>query len=270
MIKHFVSLGRFLKKIYTYRAMIKAMAVRDVQSRYMGTLGGFAWFIIQPLSIALVYWFVFSVGFKVQPAGGVPFIVVFLCGLIPWSLFAEALSTSTAAINNNVHLVTKTIFPTEILPVVSLVSALFTHAVMMAIFLIIMLINKMPFSFYNFQVLYYLFAVSVFSLGLGWFVSAINVFYKDIGQALSVVLNLWFWATPIVWLQNILPEHYLFILKINPIYYIVDGYRSSFIYHASLWHRPLQAVYFWVVCTLVFILGAVTFKKLKPEFAEVL
>ena len=270
MIQSFVSLGRFLEKIYTYRSMIKAMAIRDIQSRYMGTFGGFVWFIIQPLSIALIYWFVFSVGFKVRPAGGVAWIVVFLCGLIPWSLFVETLSASTSAINANVHLVTKAVFPTEILPVVSLLSSLLTHGLMMFIFIIIMLINKIPFSFYNFQVIYYLFALSLFSLGLGWFLSAVNVFCKDVGQALGVVLNLWFWATPVVWTQDIFPERYLWILKSNPLYYIVDGYRSSFIYHSPIWHNPRQGIYFWVVCSLVFIVGAFTFRKLKPEFAEVL
>jgi lipopolysaccharide transport system permease protein/teichoic acid transport system permease protein len=270
MKENIVSLGRFLKKLYVCRGMIKAMAMRDIQSRYMGTLGGFAWFIIQPLSIALVYWFVFSKGFKVQPAGGIPFIVVFLCGLIPWSMFAEALNASTASINANSHLVTKNIFPTEILPVVSLVSSLFTHVLMMLIFLVIMLVNKISFSLFNLQFFYYLFALSVFSLGLGWFLSAVNVFCKDVGQALGVVLNLWFWATPIVWLQTILPPHYQFFLKFNPMYYIVDGYRSSFIYHAPIWHNPRQGLYFWIVCAFVFIVGALTFRKLKPEFAEVL
>lgn len=246
------------------------MALRDIQSRYMGTLGGFVWFIIQPLSIALVYWFVFSVGFRVQPTGGVPWIVVFLCGLMPWSLFAETLSTSTAAINANVHLVTKNIFPTEILPVVSLLSSLFTHVLMIFIFVVIMLVNRMPFSLYNLQIFYYLLALAVLSLGFGWFLSAVNVFCKDVGQALSVVLNLWFWATPIVWTQDVFPARFLWILKTNPLYYIVDGYRSSFIYHAPIWHNPRQGMYFWIVCMLVFFTGAFTFKKLKPEFAEVL
>lgn len=270
MIQSFISLGRFLAKLYFCRGMIRAMAVRDIQSRYMGTFGGFVWFIIQPLSIALVYWFVFSKGFKVQPAGGIPFIVVFLAGLIPWSMFSEALNASTASINANVHLVTKAIFPTEILPVVSLVSSLFTHVLMMLIFIIIMLINKISFSFYNLQCLYYLFALSVFTLGLGWLLSAVNVFCKDVGQALGVVLNLWFWVTPIVWLQTILPPHYQFLLKFNPMYYIVDGYRSSLIYYSPIWHNPRQGLYFWIVCAFVFIGGALTFRKLKPEFAEVL
>ena len=270
MTKRLRGLLNFLKTIFIYRAVIKAMAVREIQSRYIGTFGGFIWAILQPLTMIFVYWFVFSVGFKTKPAGGVPYIVVFLCGMIPWSMFAEALNASTNAINANSQLVTKTIFPTEILPVVSLVSALFTHAVMLAIFIVIMLFNKIPFSFYNFQAIYYLFGMFLFSLGLGWFLSAVNVFYKDVGPTLNVALNVWFWFTPIVWLQDILPHRFLFIIKLNPIYYIVDGYKASFIYHSPIWHNPANGLYFWGICVIVFLAGAATFKRLKPEFAEVL
>ncbi len=263
-------LFNFIKRIYTYRSMIMAMAIREVQSRYIGTLGGLAWSIINPLMFIAVYWFVFSVGFKVQPAGGIPFIVVFLCGLIPWSMFAEALTTSTGAVNANGHLVTKTVFPTEILPVVYIIASLITHTIMLGIFIIVMLANNIPLSLYNFQFLYYLFGLLFFSLGLGWFFSALNVFYKDVGQTLSVALNMWFWFTPIVWLLDIIPVKYQYIIKLNPMFYIVDGYKSSFIYHLPFWHNSKEAIYFWIVCVCVFLIGAVTFKRLKPEFAEAL
>jgi lipopolysaccharide transport system permease protein/teichoic acid transport system permease protein len=250
--------------------MIRAMAVREIQSRYIGTLGGLVWAMINPLMFILVYWFIFSVGFRVQPAGGVPFIVVFLCGLIPWSMFAEALTTSTGAISANPHLVTKTVFPTEILPIVNITASLITHSIMLGIFIVILLFNNISLSFYNLQFLYYLSGLLIFSLGLSWISSAINVFYKDVGQALGIVLNLWFWFTPIVWSQDMIPSKYQFILKLNPMYYIVDGYKSSFIYHSVIGHNMLTGICFWVVCMAVFITGACTFKKLKSEFAEVL
>lgn len=261
---------KFFKRIYKYRLMIKAMALREIQSRYIGTLGGLLWSIIQPLMMILVYWFVFSVGFKVQPAGGVPFIVVFLCGLIPWSMFSEAITTGTNAISANAHLVTKTVFPTEILPIVYIVASLITHTIMLGIFIVVMWFNKISLSFYNLQFLYYLFGLSVFSLGLGWFLSAINVFYKDVAHIVGVILNMWFWFTPIVWILDMIPPKFQYIIKLNPMFYIVDGYKSSFIYHLPFWRSPKEMVYFWVVCALVFVAGAFTFRKLKPEFAEVL
>jgi len=265
-----VRLFNFLKRIYTHRLIIKAMATREIQSRYIGTFGGLVWSIIHPLMMILVYWFVFSVGFKVRPAGGIPFIVVFLCGLVPWLMFSEALTTCTNAISANANLVTKTVFPTEVLPVAYLLASLITHGIMLIVLIIVLLVNKVSFSFYNFQFLYYLFALSVFSLGLGWLLSSVNVFCRDVGQALAVVLNIWFWFTPIVWGIEIIPQKYQYIVKLNPFYYIVDGYRASFIYHLPIWHNYRMGIYFWFMCISLFIIGALTFRKLKPEFAEVL
>jgi lipopolysaccharide transport system permease protein/teichoic acid transport system permease protein len=250
--------------------MIWAMSIREIQSRYVGTIGGMLWSILNPLMMILVFWFVFSVGFRVKPAGGIPFIVVYLCGIIPWSMFAEALTTSTSSIKANANLVTKTVFPTEILPIVNIIASLITHLIMLVILIIVMIFNKIPFSFYNFQFIYYLFGLIIFSLGFGWFLSSINVFYKDVGQILGVTLNMWFWLTPIVWLPEMLPVKYQFFLKLNPMFYIVDGYKSSFIYRFPVWHNYKEGIYFWVICFMVFIIGAVTFKKLKSEFAEVL
>ena len=246
------------------------MAVQEVRSRYVGTLVGVVWFIINPLMMMFVFWFVFSVGFKVQPVGNIPFVVVFFCGLIPWTTFSETLMSSTTAITRNSNLVTKTIFPTEILPIVCLVASLISHGVMLVILVVLLLINHVSFSLYSFQFLYYLVALSIFSLGLSWFFSAVNVFYRDAGQILGVVLNMWFWFTPIAWGIEIMPEEYRYIIKLNPIYYIVEGYRCSFISHIPLWNSYELGIYFWTVCLLLFIIGGLVFRKLKLEFADVL
>ncbi|MGA2916320.1 MAG: ABC transporter permease [Sedimentisphaerales bacterium] len=265
-----VQLFNFLRRIYAYRSIIIAMTIREIQSRYAGTLGGLLWSVINPLMMILVYWFVFSVGFKIRPAGNIPFIVVFLCGLIPWLTFSETLATSANALNANVHLVTKTVFPTEILPLVYLLASLITHCIMLIILFIVLLINKISLSVYNFQFLYYLFALSIFSLGLSWIISAANVFWKDVGHSLGVILNIWFWFTPIVWPIEMIPQEYRYVVKLNPVYYVIEGFQSSFIYHAPIWHNYRLGIYFWAVCISILAAGAFTFKKLKPEFAEVL
>lgn len=141
---------------------------------------------------------------------------------------------------------------------------------MTVILMVLLILNNVPFSLYNLQFLYYLAALSVFSLGLGWFFSSMNVLYRDAGQVLGVILNMWFWLTPIVWGLDIIPEKYQYFVKLNPLYYIVEGYRFSFLYHIPLWHSYSVAIYFWAVCLLSFIAGAFVFRRLKPEFAEVL
>ena len=265
-----ISLFNFLKRIYSYRSMIWAMTIQEIQRRYAGTLAGFVWSVINPLMMILIYWFVFSVGFRVKPSGDIPFIVIFCCGFIPWIMFSESLMNSTHSIKANVHLVKKMVFPTEILPVVNLMASLITHSFMLIMLIVLLLLNNITLSFYNFQFIYYFLALSVFTLGLSWFFSAVNVFYSDIGQALSVILNMWFWLTPIVWITDIIPQKYQLIIKLNPMYYIVDGYRASFAYHNPFWYNYKLGIYFWVICLLTLIIGGLIFRKLKPEFADIL
>jgi len=260
----------FIKKTRTHRSLILAMAVREIEKRYIGTLGGLAWSIINPLMMILVYWFVFSVGFKIQPPGGIPFILIFLCGLIPWTLFNETLIKNTEVIRENSHLVTKTVFPTEILPLINFIASLITHGIMMVILLVLMVANGVAFDWINFQFLFYLGALSFFIFGLSWLLAALNVFYRDVGQILGVVLNLWFWLTPIVWLTDMIPAEHRWWLQLNPMTYIVTGYKNSFFYHVPFWEHPESGLPFWGLSLVLFMTGGMIFRKLKPEFAEVL
>ena len=265
-----IILVNFIKKVRQHRAMVLAMTVREIQGRYVGTLGGLTWSVINPLMMILVYWFVFSVGFKIQPPGGIPFILVFLCGLIPWTLFSDTLASNTEVILSNKHLATKTVFPTEVLPLINFLASLVTHGIMLVILIIMMWINGIAFSLINFQFLYYLAGLFVFAMGLSWLVAALNVFYRDVGQILRVTLNLWFWLTPIVWLIDMIPEEYHWFLNLNPMMYIVTGYKNSFVYHVPFWDASNPGFYFWAMSLAFFVAGGLIFRKLKPEFAEVL
>ena len=264
------SLWVFFWRLVNQREIIWAMALREMQTRYAGTLAGLVWSVVHPLMTILIYWFVFSVGFRIQPMGNIPFIVVFLCGLIPWMAFSETISASTNAVTANAHLVKKTTFPTEILPVVHLVASMVTQLIMLAILAVLMAVNGISFSPYNLQFVYYLLGMSVFCVGLGWMVSALNVFYRDVGQIVTVLLNMWFWLTPIVWPLKMLPDRCQFFIKLNPIYYVVQGYRASFFRHTWFWENWQLGGYFWAVSLVMFLAGGLLFRKLKPDFPEVL
>lgn len=260
----------FLTQILAYRAIIKAMAEREIYSRYIGTFAGLLWVVIHPLVMVGIYWFVFSVGFKVQPESNVPFIVFFVCGLLPWLTFQEVLQTSVNAITKAPHLVKKVVFPTEALPLIYLMVSLVTHVVMLAALLILIAVYALPWSWLFLQAIYYLGALYVFSLGLGWLVSAINVFYRDMSQGVTVGLGLWFWITPVVWPPSLVPPEFLKWMWLNPMYYIVEGFRDTFLYAIPLWEKDVEHLWFWGVCLFFFVLGGRVFQKLKPEFAEVL
>ena len=259
-----------IKKFRVHGDTIKTMAIAEIRSRYVDTIGGLIWAVIHPLLVILVYWFVFSVGFKITPPGGAPFILVFLSGFIPWIIFNETLMGNVNVLQTHSHLVTKTVFPTEILPVVRLLVSLVTHFVMLIVLLIIIFISDISFSIYNFQFLYYLFALTVLILGLSWLFASVNLFFRDMSHILQALLPLWFWLTPIVWFREMIPQKYQWLLDLNPLVYIVEGYKKSFIYHSPFWEDIPSAIYFWGIGLIAFVMGGLIFRKLKPEFAEVL
>jgi lipopolysaccharide transport system permease protein/teichoic acid transport system permease protein len=259
-----------LKLLVVHRSVIRLMAGQEIHARYVGTIGGLTWSVLSPLAMILVYWFVFSVGFRVQSVGHVPYVLMYICGVMPFLMFSEALTNSAEAIVKNPFLAKKTIFPTEILPGVQLLAALVGHGILLLILAVLMPLHGVTFSLFNVQSLYYLGAMSVFCLGLSWVVAAANVYYRDMSQVLKVALNVWFWATPIVWPLDIMPEQYRPLLRLNPLCYIVEGYRGSLLYHVPFWHEYAGGLYFWTVTLAFLVIGATVFQRLKPGFADVL
>ncbi|MCE5327922.1 MAG: ABC transporter permease [Planctomycetaceae bacterium] len=258
----------FLWRLPGQSGLVGVMAAQEMRKRYAGTLGGFAWTVLHPLMLIVIYWLVFSVGLRVPPAGNVPFVIGFLCGMIPWLMFAETLNACTSAIAANAYLVKKTVFPTEILPVVHLAAGMATHVIMLAVLAVLMVVYGVGFSLWNVQFLYYLLAMSVLCIGLGWILSALNVFYRDIGQVLAIAINMWFWLTPIVWPLAMLPGKFQAFVRLNPMIYIVQGYRDSFIEHVPLWQNWQGGAYFWILAAAVFMFGGRLFGRLKGDFAE--
>lgn len=270
IVDFYIIFINLIKKFRLHGNTIKTMAVSEIRSRYIDTIGGLVWAAAHPLLVILVYWFVFSVGFKITPPGGVPFILVFLSGFIPWVYFNETLLGNANILQANSHLATKTVFPTEILPVVRLLVSLVTHLVMLLVLLVILHLSNVPYSFYNLQFLYYLFALTIFILGLSWLFSSVNLFFRDTAHILQALLPLWFWLTPIVWFREMIPQQYQWFLELNPLVYIVEGYKKSFIYHSPFWEDLSSTGYFWGVSLAALVFGGLIFRKLKPEFAEVL
>jgi ABC-type polysaccharide/polyol phosphate export permease len=260
----------FLRLIYLQRSLIASLARREVRTQYVGSLLGFVWTFINPMVMIFVFWVIFSVGFRIQPMNDVPFVVWLTAGMAAWFVFADIINGSVGVIVSNAHLIKKTLFHSQILPVVKMVSCLVTHSIFLILLVGLIIFLRASFSFYFLQFLYYLLCMCVLALGLSWAVSALNSFVRDIGQIVSVVMQMSFWATPIFWDLEIMPPKIQIILKLNPMFYIVQGYRESFIYFSPFWRHPYQTVYFWVVAVSIFALGALIFKRLKPHFADVL
>lgn len=260
----------FLQPIWQKGRLILLMSRREVVSQYVGSGLGSLWMIIQPIVMITVFWFVFSMGFKVKPTNDVPFVVWLTAGLAPWFLFSNIISGAVSVVVSHTHLIKKTIFSSQILPVIKIFSNLISHLVFLSILLGLIFFQKVSITFWFFQSFYYLFCLLVLSLGISWFLSALYVFVRDVGQMVSVALQVGFWLTPIFWDIQMMPQKVKFILKLNPVYYIVQGYRDSFISGIAFWQRPMYSLYFWCCALGLFFIGALVFKRLKPQFSDVL
>ena len=260
----------FLKAIFQNRKLLLELTKNDLKQKYIGSFLGALWAFIQPTATILIFWFVFQVGFRSQPVDNFPFILWLVAGILPWFFFAEGLSNGTNSIMTNSFLVKKVVFRVSLLPIVSLLSALIVH-----LFFIFFMFGMFVYygyvpDMYWLQIVYYLFATSVLLLGLSWITSSVVVFFKDIGQFVAMVIQFGFWLTPIIWSMKMVPEQYQWLIKLNPVYYIVEGYRNSMIYHKWFFEDLSMTIYFWTVTTIIFILGALIFKKLRPHFSDVL
>ena len=257
-------------EIVKQKPLIISMAKREIGNLYVGSLLGILWAFIHPLTMILVFWFIFSVGFRVQPSKDVPFVVWLTAGMAPWFYFAGIINGSASVVVAHANLVKKTLFPSEILPIVKIISNLVTHGFFVFLILLLLLFYQFGISLYWLQAIYYLCCLWIIALGLSWAISAINVFVRDVTHLVAVIIQVGFWATPIFWDINMMPERVQLVLKLNPMYYIVQGYRDSFIYQVPFWHHPYQTIYFWVLSLVLLMAGARIFLRMKPQFADVL
>lgn len=264
------SIADFLRNIYRHRTVITVMARREFATRYIGTFGGFIWSILNPLATVAVFWLVFSVAYKARGPSDTPFVLYFLCGLIPWLTFSEVLTNSISAVSSNPHFVKKIAFPTEILPIIHMIASTIAHVVLLAILLVFLVASNRDITYHVVTVLYYYTAMCVLILGLSWALSALNVFSRDVAQVVTVALNLWFWLTPIAWFGHFLPDEYTWVVAANPMYYVVDGYRNAFLFPGPLFHNAVGHLYFWAIALGCVWTGSYIFHRLKPEFPDVL
>ncbi|KYH34464.1 teichoic acid translocation permease protein TagG [Clostridium tepidiprofundi DSM 19306] len=270
MTNYVKSFATFIKDIIKSREMIFRLSRNDFKVRYAGSYLGIVWAFVQPIVNILVFWFVFQVGFKSAPVDNFPFILWLICGMIPWFYFSEGLNNGTNSLLQYNYLVKKVVFRVSILPVVKIISALFIHLFFIVFIFIMFGIYGYKPNIYNIQVVYYSFGIIVLLLGLSWITSSLMVFLKDTNEIIQIVLQFGFWLTPIFWSYTVLPKRYEFLLKLNPMFYITQGYRDAFIYKVWFWQKPNLTIYFWTITLLIFILGGVLFKKLKPHFSDVL
>lgn len=260
-----------LKSIFENRRLIKSLAYNDFKTKYAGSQFGIIWAFVQPVVTILIYVFVFQVMSGAAPTdNGYPYVLWLIAGLVPWFYFSEAITSGTTCLVEYSYLVKKVMFNISILPVIKVLSALFVHLFFVGFSIVIFILaGKMP-TLYYLQIVYYMICMIVLSTALSYIASAILPFFKDFSQVVNIILMVGMWVCPIMWNLNLCPEQYHWILRLNPIFYIVQGYRDSMIDGIGIWERPVAFAYFWIVTLILLVIGIKMFKKLSVHFSDVL
>lgn len=262
----------FPTEIYQSKKLIVQLSKNDFKTKYAGSYLGIIWAFVQPIVTVLVYWFVFEKGLRSSGIQDVPFILWLMAGLVPWFFFSDGLNGGTNALLEYQYLVKKVVFRIDILPIVKILSAFYVHFVFVVFMLVV-------YGFYGYlnsicviQIIYYSFCLLVLLIGLSYITSAIVGFFRDLTQIISIFLQVGMWMTPIMWnFEGMgLPPILKAIFQLNPMFYIVQGYRDALISHVWFFERPGITLYFWIVTIAILGLGMVVFKKLKVHFADVL
>jgi len=271
----------FLKTTIQSRKMIAAMVSNDFKVKYASSALGIVWAFVQPTVQILVLIFVFTVAFPSSPTpAGVPHTLYLVCGIIAWNFFSEALANGSNSLIEYSYLVKKVVFRTSILPVVKTLSSLVVHCVFIVLaYIVAMCFGYFP-TIYSLQILYYLPCLLLIIIGINWLTSALTAFFRDISQLITVFLQLFVWLTPIMWqttrindwIINIGSMHInlISVFKINPMFYIVDGYRDSITGSTWFWEKPVWTLYYLVAAFGLFVFGATIFHRLRPHFSDVL
>jgi lipopolysaccharide transport system permease protein/teichoic acid transport system permease protein len=261
----------FLKGLVKNRKIIYRLVEKDIKNQYLGSFLGVTWSFIQPLVFIGVLWFVFSTGLRgVRARGDVPFVLFLIAGLLIWNFLTDCITGGTESIRKNSYLINRMVFRVSMLPVVKIISSLIVHSLFLVIMIIMYLAHGFFLDLYHLQIIYYIFATMVLGLGIAWITSSVVLFFPDLSQIIQIATRMGFWFTPIIWPIERVPQKYQMIIKANPGYYLVMGYRDCFIYKVWFWEHPVITLYFWVFTLLVFAFGSILFRKLKPHFADVL
>lgn len=261
-----------IRPIFSNWRIIAALTKREILGRYQGSILGLFWSFLNPLVMLIVYTFVFSVVFKArwnqESDSQIEFAIILFIGLMVYNLISETLLKSSNLIVSNTNFVKKVVFPLEILSIITVLSALFHLAISFLVWLLVYIIfyGTPHYSIIFFPII--LIPLSLFALGASWCLSALGVYFRDLGQIIALITTMLMFLSPIFYPVTALPVSFQIILNLNPLTFLIEQARSLLMegQHPD-----------WAVLTLTTLgsliisyLGLLFFKKVKSGFADVL
>ena len=253
----------FFKELYHYRELLKTNVKKDIRGKYKGSFLGILWSFINPLLQVLVYALVFPYIMKVETEN---YLIFLICGIIPWTWFVTSISQGTTSITNNSNLIKKVYFPREILPISVVTSGMVNFLISCIIIIIFVLLGGLTISWHLIFLPFIIIIQYLFTLALIFVLSAINVYVKDVEYIVSFIINMLFYATPILYTTEMFSGPILWIFRLNPLAHLINAYRDVFYVH----HIPnlVNLGILLGVSILLVVICYIIFKKLEKRFAE--
>ena len=253
----------FFKELYHYRELLKTNVKKDIRGKYKGSFLGILWSFINPLLQVLVYALVFPYIMKVETEN---YLIFLICGIIPWTWFITSISQGTTSITNNANLIKKVYFPREILPISVVTSGLVNFLISCLIILIFVICGGLGITWHLVFLPFIIIVQYLFTLALIFVLSAFNVYVKDVEYIVAFIINMLFYATPILYTTEMFSGPILWLFRLNPLAHLINAYRDVFYVH----HIPnlINLCILLGVSILLVVICYIIFKKLEKRFAE--
>lgn len=254
-----------LRDWWTYRELLYFLIWRDVKIRYKQTLLGASWAILQPLITMLIFTVIFGRLAKID-SNGIPYPVFAYAALVPWTFFANAITTSGNSIVGNSHLITKVYFPRRIIPVAAVCAGLVDLAVAFPMLFALMAYYDTGLSANIAMLPLLVLLTTLLAIAVGTWLSAINVKYRDVKFTIPFLVQVWMYLSPVAYPSSVVPPRWRLLYSLNPLVGILDGYRAALFGRAFDW----RAIMISAILTLVFLLFALNqFGKMEKRFADI-
>lgn len=254
------------KELWIYRELLHVLTMRDIKVRYKQTVLGFAWAIIQPVMLMVVFSIFFG-GLAKMPSDGFPYPIFVYAALLPWTFFANAITNSANSLLGSANLVSKVYFPRLIIPLSSVGSGLVDFAIAAIVLLILMVYYGVSLTLHLLMLPVLVVAVVLTALGVGTCLAALNVAYRDFRYVVPFLVQFWMFATPVVYPATLVPRQWQWILFLNPMAGVIEGFRSAFLGRAFDVEGMLVSL---VIAVILFAAGILYFERVERQFADII
>lgn len=258
--------GIDLKELWDFRELLRMLAERDIRVRYKQTVLGAAWAILQPF-MAMVVFSIFFGAFAKIPSDGVPYPIFVYAALLPWMFFANSVTNSSQSLVGSSNLISKVYFPRLIIPLSAIGSCLVDFIVASSILLLMMIYYGIGWSANLLLAPILTFGTMLAALGVGTLLSALTAAYRDFRYVVPFLVQVWMFATPVVYPSSIVPEAWRWVIYLNPLTGLIDGFRSCFL---GLPLAPGAIAASFAVSIALFALGVAYFERVERRFADII